>query len=890
MQQINQRIRLTIVLFLVIISLFIFLGIYRPLTTELENEVLKSYQLITYNKHQVVEEFVASSRYNAASLSSRSVIRDMLANHLEGKVTFEELKTFTIPRYTDGVAVFDQLRSSARFIADGRMICSIGPDESMEDYIIWGEKELISKYIPEENIVTVQSPIKKGEQILGYDVILTDASNLITSLEEGLYKLKFLGETRNEEVVVANKIITSYLDCELLGGTIAISTDESIVFDTVRSLIANINIRYFIVMIIMFLIIQFLIVRYISKFVKTQQKLKAEAEDREKEINCLYEKLKDSEELMNMTLDVTGEGVWDWHIEEGMVYHNKRWCAIMRLDECYFSHSMDEFTSKLFPDDRNQVMKLINEAIDTQGEYFSEHRIIHHDGSIIWVVDRGAVIKSPDGKARRMIGSISDISQRKKAELDLFLEKETFQSTLLSVGEGIISTDVNGIITVINPIAEELTEWKQEAIGRNIEEVIKLLDPETKKPLDWRNNINQKNELTTDVDNLVLLVSRSGKEITIFENMSHIYLPDGGVAGFVMTFRDITEVFEKQKRIEYMSFHDELTGLYNRRYFEDALHRLDTNRNIPFTIMMLDLNNLKLANDIFGHDLGDNLIKKTAQFLRDIFRSDDIIARIGGDEFCVLMPRTSMEAAQMVKERIENTSHLYWVEPLRLSIAVGYVVKTQMSEKIDEAIRDADMCMYNNKQENRKKVINRTIEDIIENNYLKLEMEKEHNDRVGDLAGALYEALGKSQEEVGEFKRAAQIHDIGKIIVPSEILNKKEELTKSDWEKIRKHSRTGCQILRLLKEYEDYAEVILYHHERIDGKGYPEGLEGETIPLESRVIAIADAYEAMTAYRPYKKARSKEEAVAELQKNAGTQFDGKLVDIFIQEVLSIIAE
>lgn len=819
MQQIYQRLRLTIILFLVIISLFIFFGIYRPLTKELEHEVLKSYQLITYNKHQVLEEYVMSVRYNAASLSSRSVIRDMLADYLDGKVTFAELKAFTIPRYTDGVAVFEQLRSAARVAIDGRVIHSIGVDESITNFIRWDEKKLVSRYIPEDKLVMVQSPVKKGEQILAYDLIFSDAIPIIAQLEEGLYELTFLQEKRNQEMMVADGRINSYIDSELLEGTIVISTAEPVVFDTVRNLMVNINIRYFLALIIMFITIQFLIVRYIRGFIKTQQRLKAAAEEREKERNRLIEemnkgflllkvgesppgefgvyeivdvnrtfeaminmedgmllgkslaqiipmkagrgieqmiatmsegeskqfeyyidglecwwqmsayppqegylaiiceditgkksteaKLKDSEERMGVTLDVTGEGLWDWHITEGMVYHNKRWCTILGLDDSYLAHKMEEFANRIHPDDREQVLKSINEAIESQGEYFSEHRMIRHNGSVIWVVDRGVGVKNSDGKVERMIGSIADITQRKQAQQDLFIEKETFQSTLLSVGDGIIATNVNGRITVLNPVAEELTGWnQQEAIGRNIDEVLRLVHPKTGKPIKWRESVSLKNQPTKGNDNLISLVSRSGKELTIFESIAPIHLPDGEVTGFVMAFKDVTEVFEKQKKIEYLSFHDELTGLYNRRYMEDALHRLDTNRNLPFTIMMLDLNNLKLTNDIFGHELGDSLIKKTAELLGNIFRVEDIVARIGGDEFCVLMPKTSLEVAQAVKERIQNESSLYRVGSVRLSIAVGFAAKTKKVEQIEAVLRDADFNMYQDKQQRRQEVSN----------------------------------------------------------------------------------------------------------------------------------------------------------------------------------------
>lgn len=886
MQPVYKRIRLTILVFMVILSLFIFMAIYMPLKKELDSVVMENYQLITQNKHQVLKEYVKKGRDSAASLSSRSVIRDMLADYLEGKVSFEELREFTAPRYNDGAAVIENLRSALRVTPDGKIIHSIGPEEGLTDFVQLEKEELFIEYKPEEDLLFVQSPVKKDNKILGFDVIITDAGPVVAELEKGGYQLTFIDEMRNSELIVADGRIYSYMKCSLLNGMVAISNDESVVFDDIHKLTIKTNIRYFIGLLIMFLIIHFFNVRYVRKFFETQQALKEASEEREKEKNILYSKLKDSEELLSMIIDVTGEGLWDWHIDEGIVYHNKRWCTILGLDESFLSHKMEEFSDRLHPHDREEVLKLINEAVETQGEYYNEHRMISNDGSVLWVVDRGTVFKNNDGKAQRMIGSITNITLRKKAQLELFLEKEAFKSTLLSVGDGIVSTDVEGNILVFNPAAERLIGWKQsEAIGKKVDEVVKLIYPESREPVLWESSIDLKNKETKAKESVLLLVSQSGEELTIVENITPVHKPDGETTGFVMVFRDMTELFEKQKKIQYMSFHDELTGLYNRRYMEDAMRRLDTNRNLPFAIMMLDLNNLKLTNDVFGHEMGDRLIKKTADFLRDIFRADDIISRIGGDEFCILMPKTSLEAAQIVKKRIKNTSENYSVGPLTVSIAVGCCVKTLETEKIDDILRDADTNMYDYKQANRQKVKSSTIERFIKINYEKSETEHKHNEQVGIFAAALYEALGKSEAEISAFRKTVQVHDIGKIVIPGELLNKKEVLTGDDWDLLKRHSYLGYQILSVLKEHEAFADAILYHHERIDGNGYPEGLKGDAIPLESKVIAVADAFEAMTADRPYRKALSKEEAVAELRRNSGTQFDAALVDIFIDRVL-----
>jgi len=796
--------------------------------------------------------------------------------------------------------VFDQLRSAARVAQGGLVIHSIGPDANIADLIAWDETELTIKYISDERLIIVQSPVKKGDRLLAWDVIITDANSAISDIEAGGYRMDILQDKRAHEVTRGNGEIISYMGCEAFDGTMVISAHESDIFGTVQKLTANINIRYFLVLVVMFLIIQFFIVRYIRGFIKTQQELKAAAELREKErnlltvemnkgflllkvhdnstaapelyeiveanrtfesmihqqvqrligknlsrietlkqiqleqiineiahngsdeptafyikeLNCWWQlsayspregylaviceditekinteaKLKDSEELMRMTLDVTGEGVWDWRLEEDIIYHNRRWCELLGLDESYIKGRLEEFAFHLHPEDREKVIALINEAVETEGEYFSEHRMVRKDSSVIWVEDRGAVVKRTEGKAQRMIGSMSDITQRKKAQLDLFLEKELFQSTLLSVGDGIISTDVNGRIRVLNPAAELLTGWNQEeAISRDVGEVLKMVDNKTGESIYWKNEDLYENQMQNETDTGVQLISLSGEKLMILYRIAPIHLPGGEITGYVIVFRDVTELLEKQQKIEYLSFHDELTGLYNRRYMEDSMLRLNTARNLPYTIVMLDLNNLKLMNDIFGHEMGDRLLKSAADFLRSTFRADDIICRIGGDEFCILMPKTTMEAAETIKQRILNESPRWLVGPLWLSIAVGYAIKTENTQKIEDVFHEADLNMYQNKQECRSQVKSRTIDSFLQENYTKLSIEKEHDYQVSILASALYEKLGKTQTEVSDFRKAVQVHDIGKITIPDEVINKMEQLTAEDWETVNRH-------------------------------------------------------------------------------------------------------
>lgn len=349
--------------------------------------------------------------------------------------------------------------------------------------------------------------------------------------------------------------------------------------------------------------------------------------------------------------------------------------------------------------------------------------------------------------------------------------------------------------------------------------------------------------------------------------------------------RDISDRKQLEERLKYLSFHDQLTGLYNRRFFEEELKRLDTTRNLPLTVVMADVNGLKLANDAFGHAMGDELLKKAAEVLRIGCRADDIVARIGGDEFAILLPKTDFKDGERVVERIKKLALNQEVASIRLSVSFGWETKTDSAENIQEIIRKADDAMYKKKLYESPSMRCKTIDIIIRTLHEKNKREEEHSKRVAQFCGRLGKALGLSADENKEIITAGLLHDIGKIAVDDKLLNKPERLSDFEREEIMRHSEVGYRILSSASEMAEIAEYVLAHHERWDGKGYPKGLKGEEIPLQSRIIAIADAYDAMTSERSYRKALSKEVAVEELRRNSGRQFDPRIVTVFIQKVL-----
>ncbi|WP_186422196.1 HD domain-containing phosphohydrolase [Lacrimispora celerecrescens] len=348
---------------------------------------------------------------------------------------------------------------------------------------------------------------------------------------------------------------------------------------------------------------------------------------------------------------------------------------------------------------------------------------------------------------------------------------------------------------------------------------------------------------------------------------------------------DITKSKQAEERLHYLSYHDQLTGLYNRRFFEDQLLQLNSPNYYPLFITMADINGLKLMNDSFGHAAGDIYIQKVAEVLREGFREKDIISRLGGDEFIILSPNTdAAEIKELIGRINERTKHEA-VHKITLSVSFGYSVKCRAEESILDVLRKAEDYMYKKKLLVSAGIRGKTIYTVMAALHEKNPREEQHSLRVSELCEKMGTALGLQEDEVKELKTVGLLHDIGKVAIEEGILNKKGKLVEQEWAEIKKHPEIGYRILSSVNELSEMADYVLAHHERWDGNGYPKGLKGNEIPVQSRIIAIADAYDAMISERSYRQALPKEYAISELVKGAGTQFCREYVHVFIDKVV-----
>ncbi|MGE5627256.1 MAG: PocR ligand-binding domain-containing protein [Solirubrobacterales bacterium] len=458
---------------------------------------------------------------------------------------------------------------------------------------------------------------------------------------------------------------------------------------------------------------------------------------------------------------------------------------------------------------------------------------------------------------------------------------QQYADIVAEMKSGLLVFNLNGFNNLVlqsaNKAAYELLDFKPDSmIGRRINEILPNL---SKNIVDRYIGIAAKIEKNDFVE-LCYLDERQNKTWFSFNAFS---IPENCLG---VMFDNITDRKTSEGEITYLSYHDQLTGLYNRRYFEAELKRSDILKNYPLAIIMADVNGLKVANDSYGHYLGDQLLIAVADSLRYCCGEDKVIARLGGDEFVILLPNTDLKSAESLIEIIVNYNRNKTVGPVNVSVAFGAATKDDDNEGINETLRRAEDRMYMMKILERPSIRSNIIFSIIAALHEKNPWEKLHSDKVSDICVNFGYALDMSESEINELRTAALLHDVGKIGIDENILNQREQLTKEDIEEIKRHSELGYRILRGSQETKTISNYVLHHHERWDGMGYPEGLSKNEIPLQSRIIAIAEAFDAITRDRIYSKARCEADAALELERCAGTQFDPELVKIFIDKVIN----
>lgn len=343
---------------------------------------------------------------------------------------------------------------------------------------------------------------------------------------------------------------------------------------------------------------------------------------------------------------------------------------------------------------------------------------------------------------------------------------------------------------------------------------------------------------------------------------------------------------ESERNIYNMSTRDSLTGLYNRNFFENELNKYQSAENLNMGVVVCDIDGLKLINDTLGHSVGDDYLKEVANILRHSFDEEDVIARIGGDEFAILAKNTTSDKISSQKQKVsEMLIELNLKERVMpISMSVGFVVGNSMQKDLRELLKTADNWMYREKLHHLQSEKSNNIRILMKMLEVRDFITEGHGDRMQELSARLADSVSLSESEIKDMSLFAQFHDIGKIGIPDRILFKPGKLTDEEMNEMKRHTEIGYRIAEASSDLKHISDWILKHHEWWNGQGYPFNLKGEEIPIQCRILSIVDAFDAMTNNRPYRKAISKEAACQEIVRFKGSQFDPSLVEIFIKLV------
>ena len=499
-----------------------------------------------------------------------------------------------------------------------------------------------------------------------------------------------------------------------------------------------------------------------------------------------------------------------------------------------------------------------------------------------WFINR--VFKLDSGE---IVAIFDDITDMMVMQEELQASEENLRILLDSAGQGIYGIDLNDNCTFVNKGCVEMLGYQsqEQLIGENMHALTHYNYPDgSHYPFEDCPIIRafEGNYVHADDEYLFRL---DGSCFPI-EYYAYPKYHNNKIVGAVVSFSDITERRSKEAEISYLSYHDILTGLYNRTYFEKEKIKLDKKRFLPLSYIIGDINGLKMVNDALGYTHGDEQIIQTANILHSCLRKRDVLARIGGDEFAILLPKTDFDGAHRIMQKIQKACDKYndkdTKEPYYINISLGCATKDNERKNINDVIKAAEDNMFRRKLLEGSSLHSKIVSSMVATMIERSQETKEHAQRMAVMTKKIAAHMGLSEDEQNKLELLATLHDIGKISIERSILQKPDKLTQSEWEEMRKHPESGYRIAMATPELKPIADYILTHHERWDGKGYPNGLSKNKIPLLSRIISIVDAYDAMTEDRIYRKALSKEEAIQEIKDNAGTQFDPKIAKLFIR--------
>ena len=539
------------------------------------------------------------------------------------------------------------------------------------------------------------------------------------------------------------------------------------------------------------------------------------------------------------------------------------------------------------PDDLQKDLALLQRYQNREiSGYTIEKRFIRPNGESVWT---NLIIGSMASDAHSYglhLCLLEDITARKRAE-EALDESERSKAVLLSHLPGLAYRcryDHLWTMEFVSEGCEALTGYLPENLVDNRDlSFSDLIAPEYRDLLwnEWARVLTQHRHFRYEYE----IITKAKTRKWVLEIGQFIFGEDEKVVALEGIIIDISEAKMREAQITYLNEHDFLTGLNNRVYFEREKQRLAQEKYLPLSVAICDINGVRLINDAFGLTEGDRAIVDVAHLIQNAARPDDVLSRTGGDEFALLMPHTNEEEAALLAEEISRSvdqyNHSEYARRCEISISIGVSTASAGGLSIEQATIDAEEHLNHRKLINRKSSHNSIVSSIMSTLYARSHETEEHGNRLTKLTRMIGVYIGLDQNMLDDLVLLSMLHDIGKVGVDDRILNKPDLLTAEEWSLMKKHSEIGHRIAKSTPELEHIANLILHHHEQWDGTGYPAGLRGEEIPLPSRILAVADAYDAMTEDRVYRRAMPREKALAEIERCAGTQFDPNISVAFV---------
>lgn len=416
------------------------------------------------------------------------------------------------------------------------------------------------------------------------------------------------------------------------------------------------------------------------------------------------EALRTSEQRLHLAQSYAGIGSWEWDMASDRVVWTEQTYRLFGVDPDDPDISFQRYLDQILPEDRERVRDAIHSAFESGERYVVEHRVHTPEGGIRWLLGQGDTLRDRTGKPLRMYGVVQDITKTKQAEEALFREKEHAQVTLSSIGDGVITTDTEGRIQFLNPVAEYLTGHDSEgARGKPLTEVFRILNEFSRQPaIDPVARCLREGRIV-GLANHTILVRPDGEEFAIEDSAAPIRDRAGEITGVVLVFHDVTRSRELANQLSWQATHDPLTQLPNRRMFEDRLQQLvkgpgDPHGSELHTLLYIDLDQFKVVNDIAGHPAGDQMIHQVGSLMLDQVRDSDLLARLGGDEFGVILAHCDVDHAQRVANAIHSVLDEFrfsWEDRIfRISASIGILEFRPGSQTVAELLSRADMAVY----------------------------------------------------------------------------------------------------------------------------------------------------------------------------------------------------